>query len=366
MVRVLFIEPFYGGSHRRFADGLRDNAQHDIEILALPEGEWRSRMRRGAIELARASEAIPGHFDAIIATDMLDVGQFLGLTRPRFAETPVMYYLHENQFTYPRLKGTKLNSWFGQVNYMSALVADTVAFNSEFHRRDFLSALEVLAKQPTNWLDAPSVADVAAKSSVLPVGLELRRLDAFRQARAERPLVLWNHRWEFDKAPATFARAIEALATGEFEFDLALAGDPGPNPHPALTGLRHTMGDRVVQFGRVESAEEYARLLWRSHIAVSTSRQEFFGISMVEAMYAECFPIAPDALNYPDIIPGEEHAACLFEDEAALVALLQRAIESPPQASQFREYAARWDWSSVGPTWDTAINGLVDGRLLQQ
>jgi glycosyltransferase involved in cell wall biosynthesis len=126
------------------------------------------------------------------------------------------------------------------------------------------------------------------------------------------------------------------------------------------------MGDRVVQFGRVESAEEYARLLWRSHIAVSTSRQEFFGISMVEAMYAECFPIAPNALNYPDIIPGEEHAACLFEDEAALVALLQRAIESPRQASQFREYAARWDWSSVGPTWDTTINGLVDGRLLQQ
>ncbi len=366
MARVLFVEPFYGGSHRSFADGLRAQVHHDVEILALPEGEWRSRMRRGAIELARASEAIPGAFDAIIATDMLDLGQFLGLTRPRFAGTPVLYYLHENQFTYPRLKGTKLNSWFGQVNYMSALVADAVAFNSEFHRRDFLAALEMLAKQPTNWLDAPSIATIAEKASTLPVGLDLRRLDSFREGPASRPLVLWNHRWEFDKAPATFARAIEAVAGYGLDFDLALAGDPGPNPHAALAALRDRLGERVVQFGRVETAEAYARLLWRSHVAVSTSRQEFFGISMVEAMYAECFPIAPKALNYPDIVPAEEHDACLFEDEEALVALLRKAVESSPGASQFREHAARWDWSSVGTTWEAAINGLVNGSLLQQ
>jgi glycosyltransferase involved in cell wall biosynthesis len=364
--RILFIEPFYGGSHRAFADGLRDHSTHTVELLTLPEGEWRSRMRRGAIELARLSDSLAGDYDAIVATDMLDIGQFLGLTRPRFAATPVLYYLHENQFTYPRLKGTKLNSWFGQVNYMSALVADAVAFNSGFHRDDFLGALRKLAAQPANWLDEATIESLAGKSVVLPIGLDLKRLDQYHERRSHRPLLLWNHRWEFDKAPATFARAIAAVAEQGVEFDLALAGDPGPNPHPAFSEIRTVLGERVVQFGRVESAEAYAKLLWRSHVAVSTSRQEFFGISMVEAMYAECVPIAPNALNYPDIVPREHHDTCLFDDEQGLVAKLTAALRATPDGQPFRANAARWDWADVEPQWDAALKGLVDGRLLQQ
>jgi glycosyltransferase involved in cell wall biosynthesis len=126
------------------------------------------------------------------------------------------------------------------------------------------------------------------------------------------------------------------------------------------------LGERVVQFGRVESAEAYAKLLWRSHVAVSTSRQEFFGISMVEAMYAECVPIAPNALNYPDIVPREHHDTCLFDDEQGLVAKLTAALRATPDGQPFRANAARWDWADVEPQWDAALKGLVDGRLLQQ
>src|SRR6185312_1232756 len=52
MARGLFIEPFYGGSHRAFLDGLIEHSRHEIVPLTLPEGEWRRRMRRGAQELA--------------------------------------------------------------------------------------------------------------------------------------------------------------------------------------------------------------------------------------------------------------------------------------------------------------------------
>ncbi|GIW16861.1 MAG: hypothetical protein KatS3mg064_0018 [Tepidiforma sp.] len=107
----------------------------------------------------------------VVATDMVDLAEFLALTRRRLGGTPAMVYFHENQVTYPRLRGTKFNSWFGQINYRSALAADAAAFNSEFHRADLLGAFRQLEREPNNWLTAEGIAAIAAKSLVLPVGV---------------------------------------------------------------------------------------------------------------------------------------------------------------------------------------------------
>ncbi|MEX2080860.1 MAG: DUF3524 domain-containing protein, partial [Dehalococcoidia bacterium] len=329
VARILFIEPFYSGSHRAFADGLAERSVHEIVRLTLPGGEWRKRMRRGAQELAALSLEVEGPFDAVVASDMLDLPAFLALTRPRLADTPVLYYLHENQFTYPRLKGTKLNSWFGQINYLSAVVADRVAFNSDFHRRDFIAALRTMADSPNNWLVEDSIGEIEAKSSVLPVGLDLARFDTFAAAATDGPPnLLWNHRWEFDKEPELFARAVRRLAEEGLDFAVTIAGEPGDNPSPSLAALVDAPGVRLAHFGYAASFDEYARLLWASDIAVSTSRQEFFGVAMVEAMYCGAFPVAPARLNYPDLIPTQYHGASLFASEEELVARLRDAIRS--------------------------------------
>ena len=69
-----------------------------------------------------------------------------------------------SQFTYPRIRGTKFNSWFEQLNYLSAAVADGVAFNSEFHRSDFLAALRTLDSQPNNWLLSGAIDGIEARA----------------------------------------------------------------------------------------------------------------------------------------------------------------------------------------------------------
>ena len=45
----------------------------------------------------------------------------------------------------------------------------------------------------------------------------LARLDAARQetATGEVPVILWNQRWEYDKAPEIFLRALDVLAEEE-------------------------------------------------------------------------------------------------------------------------------------------------------
>lgn len=353
-MRVLFVEPFYGGSHKAFADGLVDRSRHEVELLTLPEGEWRRRMRRGPQELATKATELTGGFDLVVATDMLDVPAFLALTRPRFERTPFLYYLHENQFTYPRIRGTKLNSWFGQINYLSALAADSVAFNSEYHRRDFLGALRTLATQPNNWLVEESTAAIDAKSTVLPVGVDLASLDAHRVQPTESkpPLILWNHRWEFDKSPEMFTRVIERLAADGCDFRLAIMGEAGFNPSPALPRLAEIIPERIVQFGYAPSRARYAELLWESDIVVSTTRHEFFGVGMVEALYCGCVPCAPNNFTYPELVPRGLHSTCLFESEAEFEAKLRALLEDRPATATLQASAARFDWSVVARQWD--------------
>lgn len=361
MARILFVEPFFGGSHRAFADGLSRHSRHEITFLTLPGERWRERMRRGSQELAAQALELEGRFDALVASDMLDLASFLALTRRRFGDIPAMLYFHENQFTYPRLRGERLNSWFGQVNYLSALAADAVAFNSAFHRDDFLRALHELERVPTNWLRPAAREVIATKSSVLPVGLELAALDAHRcEAEPGPPIVLWSHRWEFDKEPAVFARAMERLADEGVAFRVAIAGEPGEAPAEGFERLRTVLGDRLVQYGYAEDAAAYARLLWCSAIAVSTSRQEFFGIATAEAMYCRCWPVAPARLNYPALIPEEAHRDALYTDEAGLVALLRRLLEhGTPDPEPCRRAAAVYAWPGVIGAWDEALEALA-------
>ena len=56
---------------------------------------------------------------------------------------PIVIYFHENQFTYPWSPNDKdvelqRDKHYGFINYSSALSADHVYFNSQFHLNSFL------------------------------------------------------------------------------------------------------------------------------------------------------------------------------------------------------------------------------------
>ena len=370
MARGLFVEPFFGGSHRAFAEGLVGHGGHELELLTLPGREWRRRMRLGAQALAERAAALDGEFDFLLVSDMLDLAAFLALTRPRFARTPVLLFMHENQLTYPRLRGTKLNSWFGQINYLSALAADRVAFNSAYHRDDFLGALEQLERQTNNWLAREGIAAIRARSAVLPVGVDLASLGEEPPAPRSgggaggSPLVLWNHRWEFDKAPEAFARTVTALAEEGLDFRVAVAGERGDNPSAAMLELPERLGGRLVQFGPVAGREAYARLLREADVTVSSARHEFFGISTVEAMWCGCLPVAPRRYNYPALVPEALHGRCLYGTEAELLALTREAIltgAGDADRAALRASAGRFAWERAGPLWEAALDALSAG-----
>lgn len=362
MAHGLYVESFYGGSHRACADGLTTSSRHTIDLLTQPDTEWRKRMRRGAVDLAYALDELPGRWDFVLATDLVDLAALLALRRRRLGGLPVLLYFHENQFTYPRQRSEMLNSWFGQVNYTSALAADRVAFNSAYHRQNFLDALQALTYEPTNWLAPEGIAEIVAKSGVLYPGVDLAWMDAIEPATTDGPpIVLWNHRWEFDKSPDMFRRVLERLAEDGVAFRVAVAGDPGPDPHPALLELPDRLPGRVVHHGYAESREAYGRLLKQASVVVSTTKHEFFGLGCVEAMYAGCWPIVPRWFSYPELIPAALHEDCLYDNEADFERKLRLTLESPPRqhAGELRPAAAQFAWPRRVEGWDAAIDELV-------
>ncbi len=165
-----------------------------------------------------------------------------------------------------------------------------------------------------------------------------------------------------------FARALLRLAGEGVTFRVAIAGEPGPNPHPAMHELRDALGERVVHFGMAPTADEYRALLGRSDIIVSTTRHEFFGIGLVEAMAAGCIPVAPRQYNYPSLVPGELHGDCLWADEAEFLELLRAMIArvAAGDAERLREplraAARRYAWERVAPAWDAVLTALAGAR----
>jgi glycosyltransferase involved in cell wall biosynthesis len=215
----------------------------------------------------------------------------------------VATYFHENQLTYPTGPRQKLQEHYAFINYASALAADAIFFNSAFHRDVFFEELPRLLKHYPDHVPLHTIAPLQTRSSVLPVGLDLQRYDTYRPAdRAANPvpLIVWNHRWEYDKNPEVFFKALYTLADEGLPFEVAVVGENTRHHQPTeFEEARERLGSRVVQYGYMDSFAEYARLLWRADVVISTATQDFFGISMVEAIYCGCWPVLANRLNYP-------------------------------------------------------------------
>jgi len=368
-MRITLVEPYYTGSHAAWAREYAAASRHRVELLTLPGRNWKWRMHGGAVTLASRFLESPGRPDLILATDMLDLATFLALTRKKSAGCRCAIYFHENQLTYPwsptdpdRERQRDLHYAF--VNYTSALAADAVLFNSAYHRQSFLSALPGFLKRFPDAVEPGTVERIAQKSCVLPLGLDLASLDRHRpdaQPQDGAPLILWNHRWEFDKAPEQFFATLYALAEEGLDFRLAVAGESFGRAPAVFEEARLRLADRVVQWGYLESFAQYARLLWRADLLPVTSHQEFFGASVVQALYCGCTALLPDRLAYPEHVPAQAQASVVYRQEESLAGRLGALLRRWPCREPLRDAVSLYDWSAMAPCYDALLEDVASG-----
>jgi glycosyltransferase involved in cell wall biosynthesis len=366
-MNVWLIEPYYTGSHQSWADGYQAHSHHNVRLLTLPGRFWKWRMQGGAVTLARRAQAQDEEPDLILASDMLNLPLFLALSSGRYRTTPVALYFHENQLTYPLQPGEKRDLHFGFINFASALRADRVFFNSSYHLEAFFEELPRLLKHFPDYNELWAVDALRGKSQVLPLGLDLAHFDACRpeQPTTRRPLILWNHRWEYDKDPESFFRAIYVLADEGLDFGLVLLGESFRCQPEEFLKARQRLPEHIVHFGYAEDALTYGRLLWEADIVVSTALHEFFGVAIVEACYCGCFPILPRRLSYPELVPTVYHNACLYDDFDGLLSRLRQAIVHAEETRSFslQQPMAGFGWPHMGPQYDGLFEQMTMGGL---
>jgi glycosyltransferase involved in cell wall biosynthesis len=366
-MRITILEPYFTGSHAAWAEQYAAASRHQVELLTLPGRNWKWRMHGGAVALASRFLASGSSPDLLLATDMLDLTTFLALTREKSGNLRCAIYFHENQLTYPWSPGDpdpaqQRDLHYAFINYTSALAADAVLFNSCYHLDSFLGALPPFLKRFPDATGVDSVQGIARKSRVLPLGLDLKRLDRHRpQSRGEdAPLILWNHRWEYDKAPESFFAMLYQLAEEGLQFRVAVVGESFGRGPKVFEEARKRLGERVAQWGYLETEADYAELLWRADLLPVTSRQEFFGASVVQALYCDCAALLPERLAYPEHVPEGLADLVLYRDEGELAARVRRLLLSGSQTS-LRRFVSRYDWETLGPLYDDFLEAVAGG-----
>ena len=358
-MRILALEPYYGGSHRQFLDAWSSHSRHDFTLATLPAHKWKWRMRHAPVTLADrvAGLAAAGQrWDAVFCSDMLNLPEFLGLAPAHVRTLPAVAYFHENQLTYPDNRKDPRDLHFALSNMTTALAGETW-FNSAFHRGEFLGALQaLLGAMPDRQL--PDVVErIRATSRIMHPGV-----DEFppRGPRPDGPMrILWAARWEHDKDPETFFDAIGRLQTAGTDFRLSVIGQQFNQVPPVFQTARTRFADKIDRWGYQETLDDYRAALMEADVFVSTAQHEFFGISAVEAAAAGAMPILPERLAYPEVFqlgkaPGAE--ALFYSGGAA--GLARRLAELAdgglwPGASEIVKPLA---WPTVAGAMDDAID----------
>ncbi|MEM9293787.1 MAG: DUF3524 domain-containing protein [Acidobacteriota bacterium] len=400
-LRILALEPYYGGSHRAFLDSWVERSAHRFTVLTLPPHHWKWRMRHSAAsfaaevrEILGASASVststsattagrPGdqRWDGLLVTSMVNLAELYGLLPAGLRGLPAVVYFHENQLTYPsQSKEDPRDAHFGLIHWTTMLAASEVWFNSEFHRRELSGALdELLAAMPDSARSRPLRRQ--ARQRLRQARVQAPGIDAAPQRESlpgdppgelpeEALSILWAARWEHDKDPETFFAALQLLVEAGVDFRVDVLGESFRRVPEVFQRARESLGDRVRRWGYLPRREDYRQALAGADVFVSTARHEFFGLSAVEAMASGAWPLLPRRLSYPELLsPLQRPERFLWEGGAEnLAARLRELAGQRRDAEAWRRSLApciaaarRFAWCQRAPELDRALVEAVRG-----
>ena len=378
-MHILALEPYDGGSHAHFLDGLITHSTHRFTRLGMPARKWKWRMRGSSLFFveqiaARLSNQTlnPDDIDLIFTCDMTGVTDLKALLPPSLAGTPIVCYFHENQLTYPVPDESQRDYQYAFTNITSCLTADALWFNSHYHLDSFCQAVETLLAKMPDCVPTNIPQTIAAKAIVMPLGLAPDLFDpadrperptgpTSRPDRPTGPTIIWNHRWEYDKNPEQFFETLFDLQRADVPFRLIVAGQSFRQAPPIFAAAQSVLKDRIDHFGYVPNRTAYLQLLRRADIVVSTAYHEFFGLAVLEAIAAGCFPLLPDRLSYPELLPTQTHAQHLYRDSAQLHDTLTTLCRNgaPAISPILIDQVASLAWPTLKNRYDQAFQSLA-------
>lgn len=377
--RILALNPWHGGSHRAFLEGWIGHSRHEFTVMSLPACKWKWRMRHSAVTFSQLlndslsiADGDGDRWDVLFCTDMLSLSDFRGLCPLPVRRLPAIVYFHENQLTYPNRNEEARDLHFAYSNMTTALAADAVWFNSAYHRDEFLTALRSLLKRMPDFGHEELVDAILARSAIQYPGIETgpgQKADERASDRLPGPFrIVWASRWEHDKNPELFFAALDELSRSETPFEISVLGESFLNSPDCFGQAHKRFSDQIRHWGFAKDRTDYIRVLSESDVIVSTAAHEFFGISVLEAVAAGCFPLVPNALAYPETLGA---GSSFFHDRTttgiaeSLVRLAEVFADSERTATRKHSLQSpdvtRFSWQTRSDELDDAVEELCRG-----
>lgn len=365
--KIALVEPFFSGSHRRWAEGVKKYSRHHFKLFTLPGRHWKWRMHGAAITLAKAIIDSHDRFDAILTTDMMDLATFKAIVRQSGIHCPVGVYFHENQLTYPWSPSdvdvqNNRDRHYGWINYTTALLADRIWFNSAYHKTSFLEALPNFLSAFPDSQNMGTVEEINQKSEVLPLSLNLKELIQKDRNANETPTLLWNHRWEYDKNPEAFFLLCRRLKTHGHKFRLIVCGERTKKYPGIFDVAEKEFENQILHWGYLEKKSDYYYWLRRADFMPVTSNQDFFGGSVVEGIASGCIPLLPHRLAYAEHLPAHLQSKFIYKDDQELFDRLGEylQVKSRVSSAELRQFVGRYDWLDSMDAYDWQFQKLVE------
>ncbi|ROT63539.1 putative glycosyltransferase-like domain-containing protein 1-like [Penaeus vannamei] len=260
--RLLIIEPFYGGSHKQL------------------------------ISLLRNDESVIGNEEAALFT----------LPSKKWhwrARTAALYF------------------------YQKIPQTHDFKYNLESFLREIPRHLKL---QPDHRPDSHAITQlIRDKSQVAYFPVNIAHKTRCPKDALEPLHIIWPHRWEHDKDPDTMFQVLYQLVEAGLNFRLSVLGQSYSDNPPIFAEARQRLANYITHWGYAENKEKYWEVLHSGDVVVSTAHHEFFGVAMLEAVGAGCFPLCPNRLVYPEIFPQE----CLYNTTQQLQKSLAQWCSRP-------------------------------------
>lgn len=201
-------------------------------------------------------------------------------------------------------------------------------------------------------------AGLACPLQVVPLAIDVAAID--RAAKASRDsetadgvCVLWAHMWRTQKDPESALVVLDKVLSEEPVTRVIIGrADSWAGPIHSPSGFRETMNGHLhaMRFrypGRIsivpwfEDPTEYWSRLGRVDISLSCSREESFGIGMLEHAAAGIACVVPDGAAYPELHPGARQipAATTTALASAVLELARDPAQRHAVAAACRQHA---------------------------
>ena len=129
----------------------------------------------------------------------------------------------------------------------------------------------------------------------------------------------------------------------------------GENPamsDPNANHAREALSKEILHIGYCESYDDYKDWLWKSDILPVTSIQDFFGVSIMEAVYSNTYPILPERLSYTELFNIKANPEIFYKNDSELYNKLKFAIENHSNLPSYSSIAEKFDWFYMASEYD--------------